>query len=49
VVLDRQTAEPLLTTQYHYGQHVTLIEIGAPDILTTARALELLKPQPNGY
>jgi DUF917 family protein len=45
VLLDQQTAEPLLTTQYRYGQHVTIIEISAPDILTTPRALEVLRPK----
>jgi DUF917 family protein len=46
VVLDQQTAEPLQANQYRYGQRVTVLEIGAPPELMTARALAVLRPKP---
>lgn len=48
-ILDRETAEPITTEGLKYGQRVKVIAIGAPPILTTESALEVLGPKGFGY
>lgn len=45
VVLDFDTAFPLFSNEYAYGQRVCVICVSAPDILATEKALKRLGPQ----
>lgn len=48
-ILDSETAEPITTEGLRYGQRVRVVAIGAPPILRSDAALEIMGPKGFGY
>jgi DUF917 family protein len=47
-IIDRETTEPITTEGLRYGQRVRVLGIGAPPLLRTAEALEVVGPDKFG-
>ncbi|MEM8920531.1 MAG: DUF917 domain-containing protein, partial [Pseudomonadota bacterium] len=48
-VLDNETGQPITAETLRYGQRVTVIAIGAPELMRTPRALEVVSPRNFGF
>ncbi len=48
-VLDNDTVQPITQENLRYGQRVTIVGIGAPEILRSPRALEVVSPRNFGF
>ena len=48
-VLDMETGRPITAETLRYGQRVTVIAIGAPALMRTPRALEVVAPRNFGF
>jgi hypothetical protein len=47
-VLDEETAIPITTEYLHYGQRVSVLVLGAPEVLVTPEALTVIGPESFG-
>ncbi|MEO0881661.1 MAG: DUF917 domain-containing protein [Pseudomonadota bacterium] len=48
-ILDIETGRPITAETIRYGQRVTVIGIGAPELMRTERALEVVSPRNFGF
>ncbi|GAB4533161.1 MAG: DUF917 domain-containing protein [Parvularculaceae bacterium] len=48
-ILDNETSRPITAETIRYGQRVTVIGVGAPAIMRTERALEVVAPRNFGF